>query len=456
MAVEIHMMSASSHYPFFRGIKKSIYLSLTFFCSFFFTDIYAQTSGNKRIAVLELSNPARLSKQEVTYLSDLIRQLASSKLAQEFLVMDKANILTLLPPDIDLETCVGQCAVETGRLLQAAYIITGDILRFGKQLRITIKVHDTRSGQLIGSEIASGKEIMEMEIAIQEAGKKLLQRLIKKSKPLRKMINEQTVKKLSSASSTFQSQVATLEVSTVPDDLRYKINKEVYEEGVEEEIIVGKTYQVIAADPCFESSGEEVITERSGDIIKVDLQPKSLLATLDLKSHSQQGEPVEAEVYVDGKKLGKTPGTYKVSICSETVRLSHPIYGDASQDLTLNKGEHKQITMLLQDTLTEQKKLFSTLMWSATALAIASFSVSLYGYFQASSIKENYDSTDPNNDQDDFEKNKNLADLGATGALVSGGAALLFYILTPDDQPQSQIGLSITKDMALTTYLWRW
>jgi TolB-like protein len=139
------------------------------------------SKGNRRIAVLELSNPAGLSKQEVDYLSDLLRQLASSELAQSFLVMDKANILTLLPPEKSIEDCIGSCAVETGRLLQAAYIITGDIIRFGKQLRVTVKLHDTRSGRLIGSEVASGREVTDMESGIQEAGGRLLRRLISKS-----------------------------------------------------------------------------------------------------------------------------------------------------------------------------------------------------------------------------------------------------------------------------------
>lgn len=42
---------------------------------------------------------------------------------QSFLVIDKANVLELLPPEKTLEECIGACAVETGRLLQAAYIV---------------------------------------------------------------------------------------------------------------------------------------------------------------------------------------------------------------------------------------------------------------------------------------------------------------------------------------------
>lgn len=37
---------------------------------------HAQDKSEQRIAVLELSNPAGLSEQEVNYLSDLMRRLA--------------------------------------------------------------------------------------------------------------------------------------------------------------------------------------------------------------------------------------------------------------------------------------------------------------------------------------------------------------------------------------------
>ena len=145
----------------------------------FLTSFKAYGEGDQRIAVLELSNPAGLEKQEVLYLSDLLRRLTSSELAQTFLVIDKANILELLPPDKTLEECIGECAVETGRLLQASYIITGDIIKFGKALRVTVRLHDTKTGRLIASEVASGREVTDMESGIQEAGGRLLRKLIR-------------------------------------------------------------------------------------------------------------------------------------------------------------------------------------------------------------------------------------------------------------------------------------
>ena len=71
-------------------------------------------------------------------------------------MIDKANVLELLPPERTLEECIVECAVETGRLLQASYIITGDIIKFGRSLRVTVRLHDTQTGRLIASEVANG------------------------------------------------------------------------------------------------------------------------------------------------------------------------------------------------------------------------------------------------------------------------------------------------------------
>ena len=53
--------------------------------------------ASERMAVLELKNKAEFTNEEVEYLSGLLRRLASSELAQNFIVYDKQNITELLP-----------------------------------------------------------------------------------------------------------------------------------------------------------------------------------------------------------------------------------------------------------------------------------------------------------------------------------------------------------------------
>ena len=375
----------------------------------------------QRIAVLELSNPAGLTKQEVTYLSDLLRRLASSELAQSFLVIDKANVLELLPPEKTLEECIGACAVETGRLLQAAYIVTGDIIKFGKTLRVTIRMHDTSSGSLISSEVASGREVTDMEAGIQEAGGRLLRRLIRGAKASSEGGTKRRVirgkRKIIGTSSsrrvivTFTSEpegaaividgvqkcaegktdckveltegshqvsmtktdyfirsgsvnvseredevewsldpnFATLKVYTTPSSLKFTVNDEEHQGSYSQKITPQKAYRVVSSDRCFDTSGEEVEAGKPGEVIEVNLKPSPLYAIIDVSAKSPQGEPLKAEIIVDGKELGMTPSQQRVSVCAKSLVVQHDVHGEYKSTLSLSEGETEMISGTIDD-----------------------------------------------------------------------------------------------------------
>lgn len=127
----------------------------------------AYANGSKtqqeRLAVLTLQNRINMSLEETQYLTSLVRRIASKRLAHRYLVMTQENIEVLLPPDTKLEDCVSECQVETGRTLGARFIITGEVLRFGSSLRLTLRMHDTQSGQLLVSEVAKANDIEGLE-----------------------------------------------------------------------------------------------------------------------------------------------------------------------------------------------------------------------------------------------------------------------------------------------------
>ena len=399
---------------------RALYVLVLLFVAF---GAQAQEKSDQRIAVLELDNPAGLSKQEVNYLSDLMRRLASSELAQSFLVINKANILTLLPPEQTPEDCIGECAVQTGRLLQAAYIITGEIIRFGKQLRVTVKLHDTRSGRLIASEVASGREVTDMEVGIQEAGGRLLRRLMKgadkssEGRSRRRVISGRRRKLVGSSSAkrvivnfiskpegaavvvdgvqrceegesvckleltegahqvsmtrkdyytrsgavnvsqgvdqvewSLDPSFAILEVHTQPSSLKFTINGEEHKGKYTQRITVQKTYRVVSNDPCFDDNGEEVEAGKPGETIEVNLKPKPLYAMIDVSAKSPKGEPLKAEVIVDGKKLGMTPSQHRVSVCAHSLVVKHGEHSEYKSTLSLSEGETEVISGVTTNT----------------------------------------------------------------------------------------------------------
>lgn len=160
---------------------KSLIHSVLFWAMICFgLPLFAQNSTAeevKRIAVLQLTNRLEMSPAEIEYLTGIVRLEAAKRLPSTYLVMTQENIVSLLPPDKTLEDCQSECEVDMGRLLGARYIITGEVLRFGSSLRLTMRLHNTETGRLISSEIAKGKQIEDLEEPTALAIQALLQSL---------------------------------------------------------------------------------------------------------------------------------------------------------------------------------------------------------------------------------------------------------------------------------------
>ena len=129
----------------------------------------------RRIAILELSNRTKqqVSLEEINFLTNEMRRVAGYLPSADFLVMTKESIEVLIDPSQSIEDCVGVCEVETGRLLGADWILTGEVIRFGRSLRVSIKLHETKSGQYLAGESLKGKEVEDLEVPIQQSTLKL-------------------------------------------------------------------------------------------------------------------------------------------------------------------------------------------------------------------------------------------------------------------------------------------
>ncbi len=125
----------------------------------------AQTTP-QRIAVLDFhdSSTGSVTPEEIRYLSDLVRGSARSTLpASRFVLMTRENILEMLPEGRTLADCVGECAVETGRKIGADYIATGEVTMFAGEIRVTVNLHETGSGNLLGQVRAGAPNLLGVE-----------------------------------------------------------------------------------------------------------------------------------------------------------------------------------------------------------------------------------------------------------------------------------------------------
>ena len=59
-------------------------------------------------------------------------------------LIDRDNILVLLQASRkSLADCEGECEVDTGRRLGADLVVSGELLRFGSKLKLSMRLHET-------------------------------------------------------------------------------------------------------------------------------------------------------------------------------------------------------------------------------------------------------------------------------------------------------------------------
>jgi hypothetical protein len=113
-------------------------------------------------------------KIDAAYLSDQVRSSAKDALPS-IKVITRENMLVLLQSSgKELASCEGECEVDTGRRIGADLVVSGELLRFGTQYKLNMKLHDTRSGELISGSVASGVTADELDHALRPAVEKLL------------------------------------------------------------------------------------------------------------------------------------------------------------------------------------------------------------------------------------------------------------------------------------------
>jgi hypothetical protein len=128
-----------------------------------------------RLAVLDFKNQAKdMPLANVRYFSNLVRGAALT-VSPVVDVMTEENLVALLQATgKDLASCEGECEVDTGRRIGADALVSGELLKLGDDYRLTLHLYDTRTGRLLGAQLASGKTIDEMDQASQEAAAALL------------------------------------------------------------------------------------------------------------------------------------------------------------------------------------------------------------------------------------------------------------------------------------------
>src|SRR5438876_12386189 len=131
------------------------------------------------VAVLEFRDKVPPEQRiDAAYLSDQVRSAVKRSLP-DARVITRENMLVLLQASgKDLANCEGECEVDTGRRIGADLVVSGELLRFGTQYKLNMKLHDTRSGELLSGTVAAGATADELDANLRPAAGKLLAPLL--------------------------------------------------------------------------------------------------------------------------------------------------------------------------------------------------------------------------------------------------------------------------------------
>jgi hypothetical protein len=131
------------------------------------------------VGVLEFRDKVPAEQRiDAAYLSDQVRAAVKEVLPRSR-VITRENMLVLLQSSgRSLEECESECEVETGRRIGADLVVSGELLRFGTQYRLNMKLHATGQGELLSGSVAGGATAEELEGDLRPAVRRLLAPLL--------------------------------------------------------------------------------------------------------------------------------------------------------------------------------------------------------------------------------------------------------------------------------------
>ena len=132
-------------------------------------------AAGERIAVLELRGA--VDATALRLMTDEVRGgVLDAVRGGDFIVMTREN-MALIAKDMgkDLSCLEGECEVETGRNIGAAYVVSGEVVSVGGRLNLVLKLHETDQGALRSKRRAKAQGIDALVDAASALGRAVTQ-----------------------------------------------------------------------------------------------------------------------------------------------------------------------------------------------------------------------------------------------------------------------------------------
>lgn len=330
--------------------------------------------AKQRVAVLEFRGVG-IDSTVLLQVSDDARGGAREGLpTQEFEITSRENIKQILEDmGKDMSACDVECEVTLGRVIGADYVVSGSLMRIEGTYILTIKLHDTLSGSLLGQKkvqeqstvalfdrtYAVTKALMLEKISSQQqlkltdlvrtrfdsvpngevtvlvggrpvcsrtpctkevpSGSHEVQYLKMEYFPwVETVYLEEGKEVLAELTSTF----STITVNTSPSILENNLQLNGKNQDLKKFKIRPGQHTIMLHDDCYVSEGIEVTIE-PGKNEEYTIVPRFKKSAIQVLSFDKNQQVQPGEVYVDGHYLGTTPLQVVVPLCSKTLVVKH-------------------------------------------------------------------------------------------------------------------------------------
>ena len=143
---------------------------------------------------------------------------------------------------------------------------------------------------------------------------------------------------------TLQATFGTLTVRSTPSGVGVTIDGEPRGKTPLEGLkLAAGEHTVVLEDRCHRRVARELTLPR-GKIHTLELPVTTKRAGLKVSAVDASGDVLEADVFVDGEKLGRTPKTFTVAVCAQALEVRHELLGNWRSRLALEEKTTTTVT----------------------------------------------------------------------------------------------------------------
>ena len=316
----------------------------------YFIPNYALANANeimtKRVVILDFKNGAQIPDKDLELIVTLLRGSFIDSLGDHLSLLSKENLRELLPEGITIEDCDGTCEVQTGRLLQAHFVVTGKVLSFSSssKLQVIINMHDTMTSNSITSVRMSGS-LADVEKQIPQAAKKLVSRLrkhlgldglrVERSNEEDFTLSIAKGRESHSISSTSEQSSSFIIIKSEQETTIYIDDQLVGDTPLQLPLFRGK-HTLKATRPMYHTSVTNF--EMGNANLELNIKLKPTFGTIEINS-----DPSNALIYLNGENIGKTPMITKRVSSKYSLQIKKACYTDYEQEFQVEENQNYKL-----------------------------------------------------------------------------------------------------------------